>query len=62
MERNTFLRHVKSLQQDINICGQRYNFTIQKVTNPVTVILCYIYNQEMFSHFDQSVKLLDKTP
>ena len=26
MERNTFLRHVKSLQQDINICGQRYHF------------------------------------
>jgi len=61
-EMNTFLAHVKPLQQDIDICGQRCNFAMQKVANPVTVILCYIYNQKVFSHFDPSVKLLDISP
>jgi hypothetical protein len=37
-------------------------FTMQNVTNPLTVILCYIYNQKVFSHFDPSLKLLDNYP
>lgn len=31
------------------------------VYNPVTVILSYIYNNKVFSHFDSSVKLLDNS-
>jgi len=62
IERNTFIAHVKPLQQDIDIYGQRYTFTMQNVTNPLTVILCYIHNQKVFSHFDPSLKLLDNSP